>query len=43
MALVTFMRFALFKGVCSDEIYTPTGPVSENSIGVPPLWILYGL
>jgi len=33
-------------GVCSDEIYVvnfPRCPVSENSIGMPPLRILCGL
>ena len=39
MALVTFMTFTLFRAVCSDEIYykVVNMPVSENSIGLPPL------
>ena len=34
--VVTFMTFALFRGVCSDEIQVV-------GIGVPPLQILCGL
>ena len=42
----TFMTFTLFRDVSSDEIYVvniPMCPISENSVGMPPLRILCGL
>ena len=38
LTFMTFMTFILFRGVFSDKIYVALrGPVSENSISVPPL------
>ena len=40
-----YLKFTLFRGVCSDKIYVVNfpmwGPVSENSIGMVSTWFYF--